>query len=62
MAISAVDRTRTSEVTSKTEKIRIAQRSIEAARQNQESSETPRTGSTKKFAHPYLGHNVDIYV
>ncbi len=62
MDISSVDRTRVPEATQKSEKIRVAQKTIEAARQNQASNETVKTGSAKKFAHPYLGHNIDIYV
>jgi len=62
MDISAVERTRAPESTLKSEKIRVAQQTIEAARQNLASNETMKTGSAKKFAHPYLGHNVDIYV
>ena len=57
MNVSGADRIQTN----KTDKmgVIVAQRSLEAARQNQESG---KTQNGKKFAHPYLGHNVDIYV
>ena len=57
MNVSGADRTQTN----KTDKmgVIVAQRSLEAARQNQESE---KSGNGKKFSHPYLGHNVDIYV
>jgi hypothetical protein len=64
MDVSAVNRARTSDVRPRPDKIGImvAQKTLEAARQNQESSGTSRAEGAKKFAHPYLGHNVDIYV
>ncbi len=69
MNISAVNRTQSSDIKSKTDKmgVLLAQRAIEAARQNQtadgSSNRTEKkTESGKSFAHPYLGHNVDIYV
>lgn len=64
MNISAVDHSRISDLRPKTDKIRVmvAQKSLEAARQNQESVGTGKTGSVNNFAHPFLGHNVDIYV
>lgn len=40
----------------------VAQRSLEAATQNQAKEQGGQANSAKTFAHPYLGHNVDIYV
>ena len=64
MNVSGVGRAQPAGVQPKTGKIGIivAQRSIEAARQNQAISEAAKNGETKQFVHPYLGHNVDIYV
>lgn len=64
MNVSGIGRAQTATVQPKTGKIgvMVAQRSIEAARQNQAISEAAKNGETKQFAHPYLGHNVDIYV
>ena len=62
--VSGIGRAQTASVQPKTGKIgvMVAQRSIEAARQNQAISEAAKNGGTKQFSHPYLGHNVDIYV
>ncbi len=38
----------------------VAQKSLEAARQNQGDASV--NDRPKRHAHPYLGHNVDIYV
>ncbi len=64
MNISAINYSRISDVRPKTDKIgvMVAQKSLEAAKQNQESVGTGRTGSVNDFSHPFLGHNVDIYV
>ena len=64
MNVSGIGRAQTAVVQPKTGKIGVivAQRSIEAARQNQAISEAAKNGETKQFVHPYLGHNVDIYV
>ncbi|MHC1762352.1 MAG: hypothetical protein AB9917_23110 [Negativicutes bacterium] len=66
MNVSAVNRTQSSDVKPKTDKMGIilAQRAIEAARQNQTAGAggTEKKEDGKSFAHPYLGHNVDIYV
>lgn len=68
MNVSAVNRTQSSDVKPKSDKMSVilAQRAIEAARQNQtaggSSNRTEKTEGGKSFAHPYLGHNVDIYV
>ena len=64
MNISAVNRAQTPNVKLNTAKIgvMVAQKSLEAARQNQETSGGDRTGNAQSFSHPFLGHNVDIYV
>ena len=67
MNISAVNRTQSSDTKPKTDKmgVLLAQRAIETARQNQTaggSNRTEKAEGGKSFAHPYLGHNVDIYV
>ncbi len=64
MNVAGVGRAQTATVQTKTDKIGIivAQRSIEAARQNQAAGEAASAKGSKLFAHPYLGHNVDIYV
>ncbi len=68
MNFSAVNRAQSSDVKPKTDKMGVilAQRAIEAARQNQtaggSSNRSEKTEGGKSFAHPYLGHNVDIYV
>lgn len=65
MNISAVNRVQNSDVRTKTDRmgVFVAQRAIEAARQNQGvDGAEKKTGVAKSFAHPYLGHNVDIYV
>lgn len=63
MEVSAINRAQIPPVKPKTDKlgVMVAQRSLEAARQNQESAGTKGAGA-KQFDHPYLGHNVDIYV
>lgn len=38
----------------------VAQKSLEAARQNQEDKTVHNR--SQRHAHPFLGHNVDIYV
>ena len=67
MNISAVNRTQSSDVKPKADKmgVLLAQRAIEAARQNQTaggSNHAEKKTGGKSFAHPFLGHNVDIYV
>ena len=64
MNVSSVNRAQTPNVKLNTDKIgvMVAQKSLEAARQNQESSGSGRTGNAQSFTHPFLGHNVDIYV
>ena len=67
MNFSAVNRAQSSDVKPKTDKMGVilAQRAIEAARQNQTaggSNRTEKAEGGKSFAHPFLGHNVDIYV
>lgn len=64
MNISPVDRTtqQVDKVKSDKLSVLVAQRSLEAATQNQAKDQTPRAGASLKFAHPYLGHYVDIYV
>ena len=64
MNVSGIGHAQSASVQTKTGKIgvMVAQRSIEAARQNQAVSEAPKSGGTNQFAHPYLGHYVDIYV
>lgn len=61
MDVSAVGRSQT--VQGKTKKdvlgVMVAQKSLEAAMQNQSKD---RVSTAKEFSHPYLGHNVDIYV
>jgi hypothetical protein len=64
MNVAGGGRAQTATVQTRTDKIGIivAQRSIEAARQNQAAGEAAGVKGAKQFAHPYLGHNVDIYV
>ena len=64
MDVSAVNRIQSADFRPKADKIGllVAQKTLESARQNQESGRTERTGAAKSYAHPYLGHNVDIYV
>lgn len=64
MNISAIDHSRIYDLKPKTDKIgvMVAQKSLEAAKQNQENVGTGRTGSVSSFSHPFLGHNIDIYV
>ena len=61
MDISAVGRSQTTQVKPKKDilGVMVAQKSLEAAMQNQSKD---RVNASKEFAHPYLGHNVDIYV
>ena len=64
MDVSAVNRIQSADFRPKADKIGllVAQKTLESARQNQESGRTERAGAAKRHAHPYLGHNVDIYV
>ena len=64
MNISPIGRSQPQTGKVKNDKISVlvAQRSLEAASQNQEKEKTGQANSALKFAHPYLGHNVDIYV
>lgn len=65
MNISTVNSSQTMDTKLKSGKmgVLVAQRSLEAARQNQEGgSSKDSTSSSKRFSHPFLGHNVDIYV
>jgi hypothetical protein len=65
MNISTVNSSSTVDTKLKSAKmgVLVAQRSLEAARQNQEGgSGADGTSNAKRFAHPFLGHNVDIYV
>jgi len=61
MNVSAVDRSQSIQVKPKNDTlgVMVAQKSLEAAMQNQSKD---RVSSSKNFSHPYLGHNVDIYV
>lgn len=63
MNISAMKPLQSADLRPKADKIGllVAQKSLEAARQNQQS-ETVRPERPSRFNHPYLGHNVDIYV
>ena len=65
MGISPIQQMQTADFRPRADKIGLmaAQKTLEAARKNQESERTNRPAAPeKKFAHPYLGHNVDIYV
>jgi len=64
MNVSSGNRIQTADVGPTKNKIGVlvAQRSLEAARQNQESDGIVQGNKSKIFAHPFLGHNVDIYV
>jgi hypothetical protein len=64
MDVSAVNKIPSADYRPKADKIGllVAQKTLESARQNQETGGTGRTGGAKRHAHPYLGHNVDIYV
>ena len=64
MNISAIDRSQSAKVKPKSDKmgVMVAQRSLEAAMQNQAKEKAGLASQAKGFAHPYLGHNVDIYV
>jgi hypothetical protein len=64
MDVSAVNKIHSADFRPKADKIGllVAQKTLESARQNQETGGTVRTGAAKRHAHPYLGHNVDIYV
>lgn len=64
MNVSPINRTQPQAAKVKNDKLSIlvAQRSLEAASQNQTKGKSDQAGSSLKFAHPYLGHNVDIYV
>ena len=64
MNVSSVNRAQTPNVKLNTDKIgvMVAQKSLEAARQNQETRGDGKTGNAPNFTHPFLGHNVDIYV
>ena len=68
MNVSAVNRTQSSDVKPKPDKMGVilAQQAIEAARQNQTagggSNHAEKKAGGKSFEHPYLGHNIDIYV
>ena len=61
MDVSAVGRAQSTQVKPKNDKLGVivAQKSLEAAMQNQSKE---RVNAAKEFPHPYLGHNVDIYV
>ena len=64
MDVSTVNRIQSADFRPKSDKIGllVAQKTLESARQNQESGAADRTGAAKRHAHPYLRHNVDIYV
>ena len=63
MNISAINQVRSTDLRPKADKIGllVAQRTLESARRNQEAAGNDRN-IAKRHAHPYLGHNVDIYV
>ena len=63
MDISAINQMRSNDLRPKADKIGllVAQTTLESARQNQEATGSGRNNANR-HAHPYLGHNVDIYV
>jgi len=63
MNVSAINKMQSADFRPKSDKIGllVAQKTLESARQNQEAGSSER-GGAKRQAHPYLGHNVDIYV
>ena len=63
MNISAINQMRSTDLRPKADKIGllVAQKTLESARQNQETNGSGRNNANR-HAHPYLGHNVDIYV
>ena len=64
MNISSIDRAQSqvSKIKKDPLNVLVAKRSLEAATQNLAKEKTGQANSSLKYAHPYLGHNVDIYV
>lgn len=64
MNVASINRVQNPDTSSPANKLGVivAQKAIEAARLNQASGDKPVKTGVKQMTHPYLGHNIDIFI